>query len=81
MQLLDLQKKVRSDINAEYWLHKTCAYPERQLFDWGLMRIRYPLSMYGIGDILSMDADDVHRKKRFTEVCAIYLRIFFAVYI
>jgi hypothetical protein len=37
--------------------------------------------MYGIGDILSMDADDVHRKKRFTEVCAIHLRIFFAVYI
>jgi len=81
VQLLDLQKKVRSDISAEYWLHKKCAYPERQLFDWGLMRIRYPLSMYGIGDILSMDADDVHRKKRFTEVCAIYLRIFFAVYI
>ncbi|AQK42080.1 chromatin complex subunit A [Zea mays] len=67
LKLLDLQKKVRSDISAEYWLQKKCAYPERQLFDWGLMRIRYPLSMYGIGDILSMDADDVHRKKRFTE--------------
>jgi len=67
LKLLDLQKKVRSDISAEYWLHKKCAYPERQLFDWGLMRIQYPLSMYGIGDILSMDADEVHRKKRFTE--------------
>ncbi|ONM60631.1 hypothetical protein ZEAMMB73_Zm00001d022441 [Zea mays] len=65
---MDLQKKVRSDISAEYWLHKECAYRERQLFDfWGLMWIRHPLSMYGIGYILSMDADDVHRKKRFTE--------------
>ncbi|WVZ96235.1 hypothetical protein U9M48_041900 [Paspalum notatum var. saurae] len=67
LKLLDLQKKVRSDISAEYWLHKKCAYPERQLFDWGMMRIRYPFSMYGIGDSFSMDADDVHRKKRFTE--------------
>jgi hypothetical protein len=39
------------------------------------------LSMYGIGYILSMDAYDVHRKKRFTEVCAIYLCIFLAVHI
>jgi hypothetical protein len=30
--------------------------------------------MYGIGDILSTDADDVHRKKRFTKVCgSLYL--------
>jgi hypothetical protein len=81
VQLLDLQKKVRSDISAEYWLHKECAYREMQLFDWGLMWIRHPLSMYGIGYILSMDAYDVHRKKRFTEVCAIYLCIFLAVHI
>lgn len=67
LKLLDLQKKVRSDISAEYWLHKKCSYPERQLFDWGMMRIRYPSSMYGIGDSFLMDADDVHRKKRFTE--------------
>ncbi|KAL6594560.1 hypothetical protein ACP70R_048298 [Stipagrostis hirtigluma subsp. patula] len=65
--LLDLQKKVRGDISAEYWLQKKCAFPERQLFDWGMMRIRYPFTMYGIGDSFSMDADDVHRKKRFTE--------------
>ncbi|KAF6988136.1 hypothetical protein CFC21_005713 [Triticum aestivum] len=65
--LLDLQKKVRSDVNAEYWLHKKCAHPERQLFDWGMMRIRYPFTMYGIGDGFSMDTDDIHRKKRFTE--------------
>lgn len=75
LQLLDLQKKVRSDISAEYWLHKKCAYPERQLFDWGMMRIQYPFAMYGIGDSFLMDADDVHRKKRFTEVCVIYLLI------
>ncbi|KAF0927968.1 hypothetical protein E2562_037062 [Oryza meyeriana var. granulata] len=67
LKLLDLQKKVRSDISAEYWLHKKCAYPDRQLFDWGMMRIRYPFTMYGIGDSFSMDADDIHRKKRFTE--------------
>ncbi|VAH02149.1 unnamed protein product [Triticum turgidum subsp. durum] len=65
--LLDLQKKVRSDVNAEYWLHKKCVHPERQLFDWGMMRIRYPFTMYGIGDGFSMDTDDIHRKKRFTE--------------
>jgi hypothetical protein len=75
VQLLDLQKKVRSDISAEYWLHKKCAYPERQLFDWGMMRIQYPFAMYGIGDSFLMDADDVHRKKRFTEVCVIHLLI------
>ncbi|VAH14230.1 unnamed protein product [Triticum turgidum subsp. durum] len=67
LKLLDLQKKVRSDVNAEYWLHKKCAHPERQLFDWGMMRIRYPFTMYGIGDGFSMDTDDIHRKKRFTE--------------
>ncbi|KAL6607852.1 hypothetical protein ACP70R_040915 [Stipagrostis hirtigluma subsp. patula] len=67
LKLLDLQKKVRGDISAEYWLQKKCAFPERQLFDWGMMRIRYPFTMYGIGDSFSMDADDVHRKKRFTE--------------
>ncbi|XP_020191608.1 probable ATP-dependent DNA helicase CHR719 isoform X2 [Aegilops tauschii subsp. strangulata] len=67
LKLLDLQKKVRSDVNAEYWLHKKCAHPEKQLFDWGMMRIRYPFTMYGIGDGFSMDTDDIHRKKRFTE--------------
>jgi SWI/SNF-related matrix-associated actin-dependent regulator of chromatin subfamily A protein 2/4 len=68
MQLLDFQKKVRSDINSEYWLHKKCAYPDKQLFDWGMMRIRYPCAMYGTGDGFSMDTEDMHRKKRFTEV-------------
>ncbi|KAK3137522.1 hypothetical protein QOZ80_5BG0453420 [Eleusine coracana subsp. coracana] len=67
LKLLDLQKKVRSDVSAEYWLHKKCAYPERQLFDWGMMRIQYPFTMYGIGDTFLVDSDDIQRKKRFTE--------------
>uniref|UniRef100_A0A0E0KYD8 DNA helicase n=1 Tax=Oryza punctata TaxID=4537 RepID=A0A0E0KYD8_ORYPU len=67
LKLLDLQKKVRTDISAEYWLHKKCAHPDRQLFDWGMMRIRYPFTMYGIGDSFAMDADDIHRKRRFSE--------------
>uniref|UniRef100_A0A0D9ZU39 ATP-dependent DNA helicase CHR12 n=1 Tax=Oryza glumipatula TaxID=40148 RepID=A0A0D9ZU39_9ORYZ len=67
LKLLDLQKKVRTDISAEYWLHKKCAHPDSQLFDWGMMRIRYPFTMYGIGDSFSMDADDINRKKRFSE--------------
>lgn len=67
LKLLDFQKKVRSDINSEYWLHKKCAYPDKQLFDWGMMRIRYPCAMYGTGDGFSMDTEDMHRKKRFTE--------------
>uniref|UniRef100_A0A0D9WCP5 DNA helicase n=1 Tax=Leersia perrieri TaxID=77586 RepID=A0A0D9WCP5_9ORYZ len=67
LKLLDLQKKVRSDISSEYWLQKKCAHPDRQLFDWGMMRIRYPFTMYGIGDSFTMDADDIHRKKRFIE--------------
>jgi hypothetical protein len=69
VQLLDLQKKVRSDISAEYWLHKKCAFPEQQLFDWGMARIQYPFTMYGIGDSFLVDSDDVQHKKRFTEVC------------
>ncbi|XP_073009627.1 probable ATP-dependent DNA helicase CHR719 [Typha latifolia] len=67
LKLLELQRKVRSDVSAEYWLHEKCAYPEKQLYDWGMMRLRYPFSMYGIGDTFAMDVDDRHRKKRYTE--------------
>jgi hypothetical protein len=38
------------------------------LFDWGMMRIQYPFTMYGIGDSFLVESDDVQRKKRFTEV-------------
>lgn len=67
-QLVELQRKVRSDVCAEYWLNEKCAHPDKQLFDWGMMRLRYPFSMYGIGDSFRIEADDRHRKKRYTEV-------------
>lgn len=67
LKLLELQMKVRSDVSAEYWLHEKCAYPDKQLFDWGIMRLRYPCNMYGIGDAFAMEADDHQRKKRDAE--------------
>ena len=65
-QLAELQSKVRSDVGSEYWLNVKCAYPDRQLFDWGMMRLHRPL--YGVGDPFAMDADDQIRKKRDAEV-------------
>ncbi|RDX84282.1 putative ATP-dependent DNA helicase CHR12, partial [Mucuna pruriens] len=65
LKLAELQLKVRSDVSSEYWLNTKCAYPDRQLFDWGMMRLRRPL--YGVGDPFSMDADDQLRKKREAE--------------
>lgn len=65
-QLAELQRKVRSDVSSEYRLIVKCAYPDRQLFDWGMMRLRRP--MYGVGDPFAMDADDQLRKKRDAEV-------------
>jgi len=58
--------KVRTDVSSEYWLNTKCAFPDRQLFDWGMMRLRRPL--YGVGDPFAMDADDQLRKKREAEV-------------
>ncbi|KAF7837257.1 putative ATP-dependent DNA helicase CHR12 isoform X1 [Senna tora] len=65
LKLAELQRKVRSDVSSEYWLNVKCAYPDRQLFDWGMMRLRRP--MYGVGDPFSMDTDDQLRKKRDAE--------------
>ncbi|KAJ3669650.1 hypothetical protein LUZ60_011600 [Juncus effusus] len=67
LKLLDLQKKLRSEISTEYWLREKCSYPDRQLYDWGMMRLRYSFSMYGIGDSFAMNEDDRHRKRRYTE--------------
>ncbi|XP_020584475.1 probable ATP-dependent DNA helicase CHR12 [Phalaenopsis equestris] len=67
LKLVQLQRKVRADVSAEHWLHEKCAYPERQLFDWGMMRLRHPFSMYGIGDTYAMEVDDRQRKKRDAE--------------
>ncbi|KAH7655866.1 Nucleoplasmin ATPase protein [Dioscorea alata] len=67
LKLVELQRKVRSDVCAEYWLHEKCAYPDRQLFDWGMLRLRHPFSMYGIGDAFAMEGDERQRKKRDAE--------------
>lgn len=65
-QLAELQSKVRSEVSSEYWLRLHCANPEKQLFDWGMMRLRRP--MFGIGDAFSMETDDPLKKKRDAEV-------------
>lgn len=65
-QLAELQSKVRSEVISEYWLRLHCANPDKQLFDWGMMRLRRPL--YGIGDAFAMEADDALKKKRDAEV-------------
>ncbi|GAB4843430.1 Probable ATP-dependent DNA helicase chr12 [Ancistrocladus abbreviatus] len=65
LKLSDLQRKVRSDVSSEYWLRTICAYPDQQLFDWGMMRLRRPL--YGVGDPFAVEADDQLRKKRDAE--------------
>lgn len=63
-----MQSKVRADVSSEYWLREKCAYPDKQLFDWGMMRLRRPFVLYGMGDAFAMEADDRQRKKRDTEV-------------
>ncbi|KAK0608536.1 hypothetical protein LWI29_032098 [Acer saccharum] len=65
LKLAELQSKVRCDVSSEYWLRVSCAYPDKQLFDWGMMRLRRPL--YGVGDAFAMEADDQFRKKRDAE--------------
>ncbi|XP_052207411.1 probable ATP-dependent DNA helicase CHR12 [Diospyros lotus] len=65
LKLAELQRKVRYDVSSEYWLRLHCAYPDKQLFDWGMMRLRRPL--YGVGDAFAMEADDNLKKKRDAE--------------
>ncbi|CAI8604754.1 unnamed protein product [Vicia faba] len=65
LKLAELQSKIRSDVSSEYWLNVECAYPDRKLFDWGMMRLCRPF--YGVGDPFAMDADDQLRKKRDSE--------------
>lgn len=75
-QLSELQSKVRSDVSSEYWLRVHCAYPESQLFDWGMMRLHRPL--YGVGDAFDMAADDNLKKKRDVKViCSLSLLMVF----
>ncbi|XP_056175118.1 probable ATP-dependent DNA helicase CHR12 [Syzygium oleosum] len=65
LKLADLQSKVRSQVSSEYWLRLNCAYPEKQLFDWGMLRLRR--TQYGVGDAFAVEADDHFRKKRDAE--------------
>lgn len=70
-QLAELQRKVRSEVAAEYWLRERCAYPDRQLYDWGMMRLpSRPID--DMGGSLAMEADERMRKKRDAEVLIIY---------
>ncbi|KAJ6981794.1 ATP-dependent DNA helicase CHR12 isoform X1 [Populus alba x Populus x berolinensis] len=65
LKLAELQSKVQSEVSSEYWLRLNCMFPDKQLFDWGMMRLPRPL--YGIGDAFAMEADDQFRKKRDAE--------------
>ncbi|KAE8718927.1 hypothetical protein F3Y22_tig00109987pilonHSYRG00243 [Hibiscus syriacus] len=56
----ELQSKIRSNISSEYWLHVNCAYPDKQLFDWGMARSPFP--PYGIFVPFGTEADDQTRK-------------------
>ncbi|XP_043690556.1 probable ATP-dependent DNA helicase CHR12 isoform X2 [Telopea speciosissima] len=67
LKLEELQSKVRSDVNSEYWLCEKCVYPEKQLFDWGMMRLHRPFIMYGVADVFAMETDERLRKKRDAE--------------
>lgn len=58
-------------MSAEYWLRMSCAYADKQLFDWGMMRLRRP--MYGVGDAFAAEGDDNLRKKRDAEVYIILI--------
>lgn len=62
LKLAELQSKIRSYISSEYWLHINCAYPDKQLFDWGMTRLPFP--PYGIFVPFNTEADDQTRKKR-----------------
>lgn len=57
---------MRSEVSSEYLLRLYCANPDKQLFDWGMMRLRRPL--YGIGDAFAVETDDPLKKKREAEV-------------
>ncbi|GFP84004.1 probable ATP-dependent DNA helicase chr12 [Phtheirospermum japonicum] len=65
LKLAELQSKVRAEVSSEYWLRLHCANPDKQLFDWGMMRLRRPI--YGIGDAFAVETDDPLKKKREAE--------------
>ncbi|KAH9287744.1 hypothetical protein KI387_031861, partial [Taxus chinensis] len=67
LKLADLQKKVRSEVNAEYHLREECANPGKHLFDWGHMRLRRTLPLFGMGDAPATEADERLRRRRDAE--------------
>lgn len=67
LKLADLQQKVRSEVSAEYDLREECANPGKQLFDWGLMRLRRTLPLFGMGDASTTEADERQRRRRDAE--------------
>eukprot|EP00252_Welwitschia_mirabilis_P025329 TRINITY_DN7867_c0_g1_i1.p1 TRINITY_DN7867_c0_g1~~TRINITY_DN7867_c0_g1_i1.p1 ORF type:complete len:1150 (+),score=277.75 TRINITY_DN7867_c0_g1_i1:156-3605(+) len=67
LKLIDLQRKVRSRVSAEYRLREECSSPDKHLFDWGLMRLQRPLPLSGVGDAVAAEADERQRKRRDAE--------------
>ncbi|XP_024960128.1 probable ATP-dependent DNA helicase CHR12 isoform X1 [Cynara cardunculus var. scolymus] len=65
LKLAELQRKVRSNVSSEYMLCLNCVYPEKKLFDWGMMRLSR--SSYGVGDAFAVDSDNHMKKKRDAE--------------
>ncbi|KAL8209476.1 hypothetical protein R6Q57_006208 [Mikania cordata] len=65
LKLAELQRKVRSNVRSEYMLSLSCAHPEKQLFDWGMMKLSRP--SYGVGDAFGVDSDNHLKKKRDSE--------------
>ncbi|CAN6475338.1 unnamed protein product [Victoria cruziana] len=64
LKLLDLQRKVRADVSSEYWLQEKCSFADKHLFDWGMMRLRRTLPLFGNGDASYVEVDDHQRKRR-----------------
>ncbi|KAJ9538433.1 hypothetical protein OSB04_031166 [Centaurea solstitialis] len=65
LKLSELQRRVRSDVCSEYLLCVTSMHPDKQLFDWDMMKLHRP--PYGVGDAFAVDFDDHLKKKRNTE--------------
>lgn len=51
-----------------------CVYPEKQLFDWGMMRLTRPA--YGVGDAFGVESDNHLKKKRDAEAISYFLLLF-----
>jgi hypothetical protein len=70
VQLLELQKKIRSELSEEYWLTEKCSCPcpGNQLYDWTMMRLPYPATSFILGDVNFANEEDCERKRRYNKV-------------